>query len=340
MRNVRETLTPTERHVLHAFFSFMNAAGIASPGHAALVRETGYVKRTIVSAIEGLVRAGLLVVLAESQLLPVKRCAVYKVVVEAIVQSDDMSRDLVAPEHVTGDRGSEIVIDDPVQVILDPCSGDPGAPFEDLEEECKRISEDSTTTRAESPAPTPPTVPPNTARSPSAMPPSQDPLLTSPVTVEAPKRKRATKPKSVPIAVEALTADERAVYDAIVQDVTLVQICSEVPQLARDLVAIATDQSGRIVVNVIAEVRKAAGWNRDNAGTVKAWTTKGGNRGLRSWIERAMARTPIAYPSMRSSPNAAPANGTREPETPMPKVVDLAKNPELMARPMRTARFE
>jgi hypothetical protein len=180
-------------------------------------------------------------------------------------------------------------------------------------------------------------VAPSTSRSPSpaTMSPAQEASFTPTLTKQ--RKPRATKPKLSPLTVEALTPDERAVHDVIVQDVTLVQICSEVPQLARDLVAIATDQSDRIAINVIAEVRKAAGWNRDNAGTVKAWTTKGGNRGLRSWIERAMARSPIPYPSTRPSGNVAPANAT--PVPPPPAIVDLAKHPELAPRPMRSARF-
>jgi hypothetical protein len=332
---VRETLTPTERHVLHAFIAFMNANGLASPGITGLVRATGYVKRTIISAIETLTQAGVITLVAESQTFPFRRCAVYRVNVESIaVQADDMVRDLGSP---TSDAqvilNHDEVILDHVQVIVDPCSGDPCAPFEDLIEEEKRIIEDGSPSLATSQAPI--VTSPSTARSPATMPPARDTLLTPTLTKQ--RKPRATKPKLPPLTVEALTLDERAVHDAIVQDVTLVQICSEVPQLARDLVAIATDQFGRVVVNVIAEVRKAAGWNRDNAGTVKAWTTKGGNRGLRSWIERAMVRTPIQYPSTRSSANAGAANGIQSP--PPPAIVDLAKHPELAPRPMRSARF-
>lgn len=323
MRDVRETLTPTERHVLHAFFSFMNAAGIASPGHAALIRETGYVKRTIISAIEGLVRAGLLVVLAESQLLPVKRCAVYKVVVEAIAQSDDSIRDLVSPEHVTGDRGSEIVINDPVQVIVDPCSGDRGAPFEDPDEEVKRTDEDpAPPLLASSPASSTPTAPPTTARSPATMPTHPQALLAlsqDPTTPPSPpptkqRKPRATKPKLAPLTVEALTPEERAVHDAIVQDVTLVQICHNVPQLARDLVGIA---AGRL--DVVAKVKALGVWNRNNPS--KAWTTAGGNRGLTSCVTRDAGQVSSGYASTRSSYQQAPANHAHAPPAPRVQIV-------------------
>jgi hypothetical protein len=317
MRYVRETLTPTERHVLHAFFSFMNAAGVASPGHAALIRETGYVKRTIISAIEGLVRAGLLVVLAESQLLPVKRCAVYKVMVELITQSDDTIRDLVSPEHAAGDRSSEIVIDDPVQLIVDPCSGDPGAPLEDPDEEEKRISEDSSPSLA-----SPPSTPPTTARSPATMPPAPEALLASsqdPTTPPPPppakqRKPKATKPKLAPLMVDQLTTEERAVHDAIVQDPTLVLICHNVPQLARDLVAIA---NGRI--DVVAKVRALGVWNRNNPS--KAWTTAGGNRGLTNCVTRDAGQASSGYPSTRFSPTPAPANGTQAPRPPRVQIV-------------------
>ena len=214
--------------------------------------------------------------------------------------------------------------------------------------------EESGTSLAPSPlAPAPSqATPPTTSRSPATMPTPSQPLPTVdadpwgltpttptppiPAAPAKPRKPRAAKPVIAALTVEGLTPDERAVYDAIVQDVTLVQICHEVPRLARDLVAIATDRSGVVAINVIAEVRKAAGWNRDNAGTVKAWKTTGGNRGLRSWIERAMERTPIRYPSALPSPYAAPADHH---VAPAPTIVDLAKNPELMPRPMRTARF-
>lgn len=331
MRNVRETLTPTERHVLHAFFSFMNAAGVASPGHAALIRETGYVKRTIISAIEGLVRAGLLVVLAESQLVPVKRCAVYKVVVEAIEQSADKELAPVSPEHSIGDPSSENVINDHVQVILDLVQCDPGSPFEDLDEEVKRNSED---TASPSLAPSPPLTSPTTSRSPQVTMLNIDaPLPTAPAIVEAPKRKRASKPKLAPLTVEALAPYEREVHDAIVNDPTLVLICQNVPQLARDLVAIANDR-----IDVVAKVKALGIWNRNNPS--KAWTTAGGNRGLTGCITRDAAQGSFGYSPTRPSPNVSAANGIREPAPPTPQVVDFAKNPELMARPMRTARFE
>jgi hypothetical protein len=322
-RNVCEMLTPTERHVLHVFIAFMNANGIASPGTTGLVRATGYVKRTIISAVEALVKAGVITLIAESQAFPVKRCAVYRINIERIVQADDTDRDLRSPTSEV-----EMILNHD-EVIVDPCSGDPGAPFEDLIEEEKRILEDSSPSLATSQAPI--VASPSTARSPATTPPSQEPLLTSPTVVEAPKRKRAGKPKLAPLTVEALTPDERAVHDAIMRDVTLSQICHNVPQLARDLVSIA---AGR--VDVVTKVKALAVWNRNNPG--KAWTTAGGNRGLTSCITRDAAQGSFGYPSTRPSPNAVAANGIQSP--PSPQVVDLAKNPELMVRPMRTARFE
>jgi hypothetical protein len=320
-RNVREMLTPTERHVLHVFIAFMNANGIASPGTTGLVRATGYVKRTIISAVEALVEAGIITLIAESQAFPVKRCAVYRVNIERIVQADDTDRDLRSPtsEAEVILNHDEVILDH-VQVIVDPCSGDPGAPFEDLIEEEKRILEDSSPSLATSPS---------TARSPATMPPAQEPLLTPTPTKQ--KKPRATKPKLAPLTVEALTAYEREVHDAIVGDPTLVLICQNVPRLARDLVAIA---DGRI--DVVAKVKALAVWNRNNP--LKAWTTAGGNRGLTSCITRDAAQGSFGYPSTRPSHNAVAANGIQLPPT--PQVVDLAKNPELMARPMRTARFE
>lgn len=326
-RNVRETLTPTERHVLHVFIAFMNANGIASPGTTGLVRATGYVKRTIISAVEALVKAGVITLIAESQAFPVKRCAVYRVNIERIVQTDDTDRDLRSPtSEAEMILNHDEVILDHVQVIVDPCSDDPGAPFEDLIEEEKRILEDSSPSLATSQAPI--VASPSTARSPATMPPTQEPLLTSTPTKQ--KKPRAAKPKLAPLTVEALTPDERAVHDAIVQDVTLSQICHNVPQLARDLVNIA---AGRI--DVVAKVKALAVWNRNNPG--KAWTTAGGNRGLTSCVTKDATQGSFGYPSTRSSPNVGAANAT--PTPPPPAIVDLAKHPELAPRPMRSARF-
>jgi hypothetical protein len=145
-----------------------------------------------------------------------------------------------------------------------------------------------------------------------------------------PRKKPATRPVRALLTADELKPDERAVHEAIVQDATLVQICQDVPQLARDLVALGTE-NGRLVVNVIAEVRKAAIWNRDKAGTAQAWSTAGGNRGLRSWIERAKSRgyAPMQHPIPGSGVDASHA----------PKRVDMSTQPDLMPRPMRSARF-
>jgi len=197
--------------------------------------------------------------------------------------------------------------------------------FEEEEDQKEDLLEDNSPSIATSQAFA---VSPSTARSPATMPPAQEALLTPTPTKQ--KKPRATKPKLAPLTVEALTPDERAVHDAIVQDVTLSQICHNVPQLSRDLVAIA---AGRI--DVVAKVKALAVWNRNNP--TKAWTTAGGNRGLTSCVTKDASQTSYPCPSTRSSANVAPANAT--PASPPPAIVDLAKHPELAPRPMRSARF-
>jgi hypothetical protein len=157
----------------------------------------------------------------------------------------------------------------------------------------------------------------------------------SPVVATAPKaRRRATRPKVEPLVYEALTAKEREVHDFIVGDALLVQICQAVPQLSRDLVEIATID-GVVVIDVIRELRKAVQWNRDNAGTPKAWKTTGGNRGLRSWIDRASDNVPIDYTKTPSRPNTDLGNSYLNQDTPVPPtpapIVELPR--------WRTARF-
>lgn len=164
----------------------------------------------------------------------------------------------------------------------------------------------------------------------------------SPVVATASKaRKRATRPKVEPLAYEALTAKEREVHDFIVGDALLVQICQSVPQLSRDLVGLATI-NGVVVVDVLLELRKSVQWNLD-PNTRYPWSTAGGNRGLRSWIERASTRNPIAYSQTPSRPIPDLGNSYLNQDTPAPpkrELVDLGKNPELMGPKLyKAARF-
>jgi hypothetical protein len=161
---------------------------------------------------------------------------------------------------------------------------------------------------------------------------SRSPVV--PVATAPKARKQATRPKVEPLAYEALTAKEREVHDFIVGDALLVQICQAVPQLSRDLIEIAII-NGVVVIDVIRELRKAVQWNRDNAGTPKAWKTTGGNRGLRSWIDRASDNVPIDYTKTPSRPNTDLGNSYLNQDTPVPPtpapIVELPR--------WRTARF-
>jgi hypothetical protein len=222
---------------------------------------------------------------------------------------------IVLPEIEADAKQNAIENRTPIPSRPDPV---PSQPKEELEEDSPSLA----TSQA------PIVTSPSTARSPTTMPPAQEPLHTPTPTKQ--KKPRATKPKLAPLTVEALAADERAVHDAIVQDPTLSQICHNVPQLARDLVNIA---AGRL--DVVAKVKALGAWNRNNPG--KAWTTAGGNRGLTSCVTRDANQSSLPYPSTRPSPSAGAANGIQTP--PHPAIVDLAKHPELAPRPMRSARF-
>lgn len=147
---------------------------------------------------------------------------------------------------------------------------------------------------------------PSTSRSPATLPVEADPwgLAPTPSVTASPtklRKPRAAKPVIALLTAEALTPDERAVHDAIVQDVTLVQICHNIPQLARDLLVIA---NGRL--DVVAKVRDLGAWNRNNPS--KAWTTAGGNKGLTGCVKRDASKTPFGYPSTLPTPYATPAN--------------------------------
>jgi DNA-binding MarR family transcriptional regulator len=324
MRTTNPSFTTKEVVVLYAFISFMDADGFSSPGTARLMFVTRLGKASVRRAIEILEQAGMIRLVRPHT---DERCAGYVVNVDKIAHAESVCppSDVPTPRTLGPVMTHPVLTQDPPCTHTGPTPSASSDPFEDHEDQ-NRILEDSSPSLATSQAPI--VTSPSTARSPTTMPPAQEPLPTPTPTKQ--KKPRATKPKLAPLAVEALTPDERAVHDAIVQDVTLSQICHNVPQLARDLVNIA---AGRI--DVVAKVKALAVWNRNNPS--KAWTTVGGNRGLTSCVTRDANQTSYPYPSTRSSGNVAPANATSAP--PSPAIVDLAKHPELAPRPMRSARF-
>lgn len=139
MRRVRASLSSTERHLLHAFFSWMSADGFSAPGIAGLIRTTGYTRRTIQLAVHGLERAGLISVhLPQTP----ERCTVYRVHVDRLADPEEAIQerpvDVLAQPH-------EAFLMHPPGVPVTPhrrsyCAppGVPNAPSEDL----LRISED------------------------------------------------------------------------------------------------------------------------------------------------------------------------------------------------------
>jgi hypothetical protein len=170
------------------------------------------------------------------------------------------------------------------------------------------------------PAPPSPAAPaPITARSPATMPTPSQPSPTETTTAAlqgdgkpiSPKTRkpRGKKPTLTPLTVDALTAYERAVHDAIVADPTLSQICHDVPQLARDLVALADGK-----LDVVAKVKALAVWNRNNP--AKAWKTTGGNRGLTTCITRDAQGS--HHPSS-TRPTHQPAPANHDPATSPPR---------------------
>jgi hypothetical protein len=121
------------------------------------------------------------------------------------------------------------------------------------------------------------------------------------------------KPVIANLSVESLTAYERAVHDAIVTDPTLSQICHDVPQLARDLVALADGK-----LDVVAKVKALAVWNRNNPS--KAWKTTGGNRGLTTCITKDAGQGSSYPSSTRPAYQSGAANHDPVPSPPRQKV--------------------